>query len=172
MSAESLQKRPIPGKHCCPLYVDDAKANRSAEAARFQRFMIASSCISALLANKPACIYPVLLSTLILLCTSSRLDLFVLFYRYVLRKIIGRDLFPVAEKDARRYLPGNAAEKFVFSVLTSLMFLGLYLHHLHSIFWAVPIAIVAVGVSLAATTGFCTMAVLFRKTRKYLASHI
>lgn len=144
------------------------KANPSAEASRFQRSYIALSCILAVLSNEPGLLYPVMLSVVMTLLISTRYEPSVLFYRYFLVKIIGRDLWRISQDASGKYLLGNTAEKFIFAVLGSFVFAGLYLAAHGAAFWMVPVAIVAAGTSLAATTGICLMGLVFIKTRNFI----
>ncbi len=142
------------------------KANQSAGASRFQRSYIALSCILAVLFKEPRILYPVMVFTLITLISSTRYEPSVLFYRHILIKIIGREPWPISECASGKYLLGNSAEKFMFSVMGLFLFAGLYLQACGAGFWVVPVAIVAAGTSLAATTGICLMGLAFIQARK------
>lgn len=142
------------------------KANQSAEASRFQRSYIALSCILAVLFKEPAALYPVMVSTLITLLSSTRFEPSVLFYRHILIKVLGREPWPISEDASGKYLLGNGAEKFIFTVMGLFIFVGLYLQACGAGFWIVPVAIVAAGMSLAATTGICMMGVSYIQMRK------
>jgi len=148
------------------------KANQSAEASRFQRSYIALCCIFAVLFKEPGILYPVMVSTLITLLSSTRYEPSVLFYRYILIKVLGREPWPISEDASGKYLLGNSAEKFIFTVMGLFVFAGLYLQACGAGFWIVPVAIVAAGTSLAATTGICLMGVSYIQVRKLFSKKI
>ena len=159
---------PVP--HPCPLPQSEwDKANQSAEASRFHRAFVAMSCITAVLINEPRVLYPVLLFTAVALVTSSRYEPTILFYRHLLVQGLGGDPWKIQEDDTGKYLLGNAVEKFVFTVMSLFLLAGLYLQARGAEFWIVPVAVVAAGMTLAATTGICLMGLCFVQMRKLFA---
>lgn len=142
--------------------------NDSAEASRFQRSYVALCTILAIVLNEHRLLYPPMVSIGILLVTSSRFEPSVLFYRYVLIKILGKDPLPITEDATGKYLLGNAAEKFIFSVMGLVLLSALFLYTHGSQYWIIPAAIVAAGTSLAATTGICLMGLAFIQARKLI----
>ncbi len=145
-------------------------ANDSAEATRFQRSGIALCTILAVMLNEHRFLYPVFASIVISLATSSRFEPSILFYRYMLVKILGKDPWPISEDATGKYLLGNAAEKFIFTMMGLVLLSALLLYTHGSQYWVIPAAIVAAGTSLAATTGICLMGLAFIQARK-LVNH-
>lgn len=154
----------------CPLSPSKMdKANQSAEASRFHRTYVALSCILAVLFNTPGILYPVMVFTAVALVTSSRFEPTILFYRFVLVRILGRDPWRITEDGSFKYLLGNAAEKFISTVMSVFLFAGLYLQSCGATFWIVPVAVVAAGMTLAATTGICVVGLAFVQARKLVS---
>ncbi len=145
-------------------------ANDCAEASRFQRAGIALCTLLAVMLNEHRLLYPILISFGISLLTSTRFDPFVLFYRHVLVKILGKDPWPITEDATGKYLLGNAAEKFIFSMMVLVLLSALFLYAHGSQYWVIPAAIVAAGTSLSATTGICLMGLAFIQARR-LVTH-
>ena len=160
-------QEPLQDQGNCPMTATKKdKANQSAEASRFQRIYLALSCILAVFIDEPAFIYPLMVSIVITLITSTRFEPSVLIYRYILVKLYGKEIWNISEHNSGKYLLGNSAEKFIFTVMGLFLFGGLYLQSLGADFWIFPVAMVAAGMSLAATTGICFMGLAYIHTRK------
>jgi hypothetical protein len=164
--ADQILDQPVQNEAVCPISAVKDKSNQSAEASRFQRFFIALSCILAVFVDDPRFIFPLMVSTVITLLTSTRFEPSVLIYRYIITKIFRRDLWKISEHGSGKYLLGNSAEKFIFTVMGLFLFLGIYLQHSGAGFWVIPVAMVGAGMSLAATTGICFMGLAYIHMRK------
>jgi hypothetical protein len=143
--------------------VSVGRGNDCAEASRFQRFYIALLCILAVLLDDPRFIYPVTVSVVVILLSSTRYEPSVLFYRHVVFRVIGQHPWPIAPDAGGKYLLGHGTEKFVFAVMGFLLALAIYLSETRFDLWVVPVAAMAAGVSLAATTGICLMGIVYMK---------
>ncbi len=168
---ESFIKKVIPAGTGCSLSTSvDDRCNQCAEASRFHRFYMALCSILAVLLNEPIYLYPVVVSILMLVIFSSRYEPSMLFYKHVLLKITGRHPWPIPEDIAGRYLVGRIAEKVNCASVGMIILLGLVLEALGFSLWVVPVAIVAAGISLAATTGVCLLGILVAKIGKFFPS--
>ncbi len=162
--ADQVLDQPVQDEATCTVSTTTKKkdkANQSAEASRFQRAYIAASCILAVFVGDPRFIYPLMVSIVITLLTSTRFEPSVLIYRYIIVKALRRDIWKISEDGSGKYLLGNSAEKFIFTVMGSFLFLGIYLQHIGAGFWIIPMAMVGAGMSLAATTGICFMGLAY-----------
>lgn len=165
--AESFTDKLISDGGGCALITPlDECCNQSAEASRFHRASLAICCILSVLLNEPMYLYPVVFSTFILVIFSSRFEPFMLFYKYVMVKIIGRDPWPISEEVAGRYLMGRLAEKINCSSVGIIILAALALKFFGLSIWVVPVAVIAAGISLAATTGVCLIGILTAKIEK------
>lgn len=165
-----ILNKPFQGTPDVLTKVKKDKANPSAEASRFQRTYISLSCIFTVFFDEPMILYPLMVSTVIALLTSTRYEPSVLIYR-ALVKILGRDLWKISEDNSGKYLLGNSAEKFIFTVMGCFLLGGIYLEQIGAHLWIVPVAIVAAGMTLAATTGICFMGLAYIHARKLFTKH-
>ena len=142
-------------------------SNDNPAATRFQRVSIASLCTIAVLLKTPIPVYIVLTSAVIAIFFSTRFELFVLFYKNVLRKVIGRELFTFTHISPGAFLLDFEAERFIFSGLTICLGCGAALYHAGMTWWYVPVAVVATFMTLSATAGICLMAFVYAGWKKY-----
>ncbi len=141
--------------------------NDNPAATRFQRVSIASLCTIAVLLKTPIPVYLVLTSAVIAIFFSTRFELFVLFYKNVLRKILGRELFTFTHVSPGAFLLDFEAERFIFSCMTVCLGSGVALYHAEVMWWFVPVAIVATFMTLSATAGICLMAFAYAFWREF-----
>lgn len=139
-------------------------------AVKFQRLIIALICLMSVLFRTPLPLYLIIVTTLPGIFLGSDRDGLVLFYRGVLQKIVGRSLFSFEGKATGLYLVGLEAETFIYSVMSIFIGTGIVLSLMGVTLWILPIAIVAAGMALAATTGICLMSLFYLQVRK-LWSH-
>jgi hypothetical protein len=142
-------------------------SNDNPAATRFQRVSIAAFCTIAVLLETPIPVYLVLASAVLAFFFSTRFELFVLFYKNVLKKILGRELFTFTHISPGAFLLDFEAERFIFLGMGICLGCGVALYHAGITWWYVPVAVVATFMTLSATAGICLMAFVYAGWKKY-----
>lgn len=148
-------------------YLQDPEMIAAASEARFQRMTIAILCMIAVVLNTPIPAYFILFTSLLAVVFSSKAEIIGLFYTEILKRILQRDLFGFAHIFPGSFLLDDETNRFIYYIYIVLQSIGIILYHLGTMWWVVPVAIVAAGTTLAATTGICGMAFLYALTKEW-----